>query len=126
VPSKPRLVLAVVVIAAAIAAILSPAQVGEALGRVATTPSEAINLRASWGGTLLGIGAAIGWARTETRGRLVLSLLMWIMVGIGSARALGFVLDGSPDRLQWVWLAAEIVIAVVCAWLLRRPHAATA
>jgi hypothetical protein len=118
-----RVVLAVVVIAAAIVAIAAPVEVGRALGRTASSSSEMINLRASWGGALLGIGAAIGWARTETRGRLVVSLLMWLMVGIGLARAVGFVLDGSPDRLQWLWLAAEIVIASVCAWWLRRPAA---
>lgn len=123
-PSLPRLVLALVVIAAAVAAILSPVAVGEALGRpAATTPSEMINLRASWGGALLGVGAAIGWARTETRARLVVSLVLWMMVGIGLARVVGLLLDGSPDRLQWLWLGAEVVIAAGCAWWLRRPGA---
>jgi len=117
-------VLAFVVIAAAIVAIASPVEVGRALSRTATTSSEMINLRASWGGALLGIGAAIGWARTETRTRLAVSLVMWLMVGIGLARAVGFVLDGDPDRLQWLWLGAEIVIAAACAWWLRRPIAA--
>lgn len=121
-PSKLRLALAIVVVVAAVAAILSPAAVGEALGRVATTASETINLRASWGGTLLGIGAAIGLAQTATRGRLIVSTIMWIVAGIGIARALGFVLDGGPDVLQWVWLVAEIVIVAGCAWWLRRPR----
>lgn len=116
-----RGLLAFVVIAAAIVAIASPVEVGRALGRTATTSSEMINLRASWGGALLGIGTAIGWARTETRGRLAVSLVMWLMIGIGLARAIGFVLDGDPDRLQWLWLAAEIAIAGACAWWLRRP-----
>ena len=108
----------------AVAAILSPVAVGEALGRSASTSSEMINLRASWGGTLLGLGAAIGLARTETRGRLLLSVLLWVIAGIVVARAVGFVLDGSPDGLQWVWLIAEIAIVAVCAWLLCRPRAA--
>lgn len=114
---------ALIVIAAAIAAIASPVEVGEFLGRPAATSSEMINLRASWGGALLGVGLAIGWAQRQTRAQRVVSWLMWLMVGIGLARAVGFVLDGSPDRLQWVWLGAEIVIAVVCAWWLRRRSA---
>jgi hypothetical protein len=123
VPSKLRIALAIVVGVIAVVAIFSPAAVGESLGRVATTNPEKINLRASWGGTLLGIGVAIGLAETAARGRLVVSTLMWIMAGIGIARAIGFVLDGGPDALQWVWLVAEIVIFAVCAWLLRRPVA---
>jgi hypothetical protein len=121
VPSKLRIALAIVVVGAAVVAILSPTAVGEALGRVATTAPEKINLRASWGGTLLGIGAAIGLAQTATRGRLILSSVMWVVAGIGIARALGFVLDGGPDVLQWVWLVAEIAIVAVCLWWLRRP-----
>jgi hypothetical protein len=126
VPSKLRLALALVVIGAAAFAIFSPVQMGEALRREATTSSEMINLRATWGGTLLGIALAIGWARLETRGRFLLSVLMWIVAGIGIARVIGFVLDGGPDRLQWIWLVAEIVIVVVLAWLLhgRRTSAA--
>ncbi len=126
VPSKPRAALAVVVMAMAVVAIFSPVQVGEALGREATTPSEAINLRATWGGTLLGIGAAIGLARSETRVRLLLSVLMWITAGIGIARAIGFVLDGGPDQLQWSWLVAEIAIVLVLAWLLHGRRTAAA
>lgn len=119
-----RRVLALVVIAAALVAIASPAAVGEALGRPASTPSEAINLRASWGGALLGIGLAVGWARTDSRARRIVSWVMWLMIGIGLARAVGFVLDGRPDRLQWVWLGAEVAIAAGCAAWLRRPSAA--
>ncbi len=119
-PLRPA--IAVVVLGAAVIAIFSPVEVGEVLGRTATTPSEMINLRATWGGTLLGLGLAIGLARTETRGRLLLSLLMWVMLGIGLARAVGFVVDGSPDGLQWVWLAAEIAIAAGCGgWLRAHP-----
>jgi hypothetical protein len=36
-----------------------------------------------------------------------------------AARTLGFLLDGSPDGRQWLWLTLEIVIAVGCAIGLR-------
>ena len=112
--------LALVVIAVALVAIASPAEVGELLGRPAKSSSETINLRATWGGALLGVGLAIGWARHETRARRIVSWVMWLMVGIGLARAVGFVLDGDPDRLQWIWIVAEVLIASGCAgWLLR-------
>ncbi|MSP62017.1 MAG: hypothetical protein EXR72_17135 [Myxococcales bacterium] len=44
------------------------------------------------------------------------------MAGIGIARAIGFGLDGQPDALQWMWLAAEAAIVVGCAIALRVIH----
>jgi len=42
------------------------------------------------------------------------------MVGVGSARVLGFVVDGSPDGRPWIWLVAEILIVATASVLLRR------
>ncbi len=111
-------------VAVAVVAIASPAEVGELLGRpAASTSSEMINLRASWGGALLGVGLAMALLSTRSSTDVVISLLLWAMVGIGVARAIGFVVDGSPDGWQWVWLGAEIAIAAGCAWWLRRRRA---
>lgn len=118
----PRAVLGLLLVAAGVYLALSPLLVAAALGRPHETTSQMINLRASWGGTLIGIGAFAAWLPAlRPWPRAVLGLIMWGMIGIGLARATGFVLDGHPDTLQWVWLIAEVTIAAGCAlWLRKR------
>ncbi|NUP08324.1 MAG: DUF4345 family protein [Polyangiaceae bacterium] len=117
---RTRFVSGILIAAIGAALVFSPAVVGEALHRPAATQPEMINLRATWGGSLLGIGAFVAWLpAAKPWPRFVLGLLMWAMAGIGVARAIGFVLDGGPDTLQWVWLIAEIAIAAGCAVALR-------
>ena len=100
----------------------SPLTVAAALGLPHDTSSQAINLRATWGGSMLGLGAFVLWLRgLRPMRRALLGLLLWFMAGVGLARAVGLVLDGSPDRLQWVWMGAEVLIATACALALRRP-----
>lgn len=98
-----------------------PLVTAEALARPSGEPTQLINLRASFGGTLLGLGAFVAWwPAVKPWRRTFLGLLMWAMAGVGLARLLGFVLDGSPDGRQWIWLVAEILIVATCAVLLRR------
>ncbi len=103
---------------------LSPLRVAEALHRPHDTAPQMMNLRASWGGSLAGIGAFVAWlpallGARRPRRAVVLGLLLCSMAGIGGARALGFALDGSPDALQWVWLSAEAALVVGCGLALR-------
>jgi hypothetical protein len=99
----------------------TPGLVRDALGRTPATPSDWINLRATFGGTLVGLGVFLiwlpGWSPWQ---RTVQGLLLWSMAGIGIARLIGFLLDGSPDTRQWIWLVAEIVIVAVTGFLLYR------
>ena len=98
-----------------------PLVTAEALGRPHGEPTQLINLRASFGGTLLGLGAFLAWLpASRPYKRAVLGILMWAMAGIGAARLLGFAIDGSPDGRQWIWLVAEVLIVATCAILLRR------
>jgi hypothetical protein len=119
-----RKILVVVGIAlAAFGAYLSifPLVTAEALGRPHGEPTQLINLRASFGGTLLGLGAFLAWLpAVQPWKRTIVGLLLWAMAGVGAARLLGFVLDGAPDGRQWIWLIAEILIVITCAILLRR------
>jgi hypothetical protein len=106
--------LAVVIAGAVLAC--SPRFVADLLGRPSDTPTRMINLRASWGGTLAGLGAFVAWLPAVTPWwRTVVGLLMWAMAGIGAARLLGFALDGSPDTRQYIWIVAEVGIVVGCA-----------
>lgn len=106
---------------------LTPLDTAAALGKPHETSSQLINLRASWGGPMLGLGAFVAWLPAlQPWPRTVIGLLGWAMVGIGVARTIGFVLDGSPDGRQWLWLWLEIGIAIACAighrvYMRRRP-----
>ena len=111
-----QLALGLALVAAAVYLVLSPVVVADALGKPHDTPQRMINLRASWGGTLLGIGAFVAWLPALTpRWRTIVGLLMWAMAGIGAARLVGFAIDGSPDTRQFIWITAEVAIVIGCA-----------
>lgn len=96
---------------------LFPLVTAQALGKPADTSTQLINLRASWGGTLMGLGAFVAWLpAVKPWGRAFVGLLMWAMAGVGIARLLGFALDGSPDGRQAIWITAEVAIVIAC-WL---------
>jgi hypothetical protein len=99
---------------------MTPLETAAALGKPHDTSTQLINLRASWGGPLLGLGAFVAWLPAlKPWPRTLLGLLAWAMVGIGAARGVGFILDGGPDRRQWLWMTLEVVIAIGCAIGLR-------
>ena len=108
-----RLVIGLSLVAVGGVLALSPLVVADALDRPHETSGQMINLRASWGGVVIGIGAFVAWLpRFTPRARTVLGLLTWSMAGVGAARALGFALDGEPDTRQLVWISAEAVIVI--------------
>jgi hypothetical protein len=101
--------------------VAAPGLVRDALGRTPVTPSDWINLRATFGGTLVGLGAFLVWLPAwRPWQRTVLGLLLWSMTGIGLARIVGFALDGSPDQRQHIWLVAEVVIVAASGFVLYR------
>jgi hypothetical protein len=99
----------------------SPLTVARVLGRAHETSSQMINLRATFGGTIMGLGLFIAWLPAlQPWRRSGLGLVAALMAGIFAARLVGFTLDGHPDRLQWFWLIAEAVITIGCTIMLRR------
>ena len=118
---RTRIVLGLVVVVLGACLALSPAWIAARLGTIPKTESDVINLRASYGGTLMGVGAFVAWLPARRPWvRAVLGLLGWAMAGIGLARLLGFVLDGNPDSRQFLWIIAEAVLVVGCAFAIRR------
>jgi hypothetical protein len=125
-PRRARLVLGIAIALAGLVLTFLPLEVAAVLNRAPKTSPEMINLRASWGGTLMGLGAFVAWLEAvKPWRRFGLGLLGWAMAGIGLARLIGFVLDGGPDTLQWVWLTAEIILAAGCAFGLRKLAASS-
>ena len=99
---------------------LNPLVVAGALDRPHATSTQMINLRASFGGTLAGIGAFIAWLPAgKPYLRALLGLVLWSMAGIGIARVIGFVLDGSPDARQILWISAEALLVAGSGYGLR-------
>jgi len=116
-----RRVLGLVIVAVGAYLVANPRVVADALALPHDKPTQWINLRASWGGALLGLGAFVAWLPALRPWlRSVLGLLGWAMAGIGLARLVGFVVDGSPDTRQYIWITAEVLIAASCAVIIRR------
>ena len=116
-----QIVIGVALVAFGAYLALNPLAIAETLGVPATKSTELINLRASYGGTVMGLGAFVAWLPAAKPWlRAVLGLVMWAMAGIGLARLVGFALDGSPDGRQVLWIVAEVVLVVGCALGLRR------
>jgi Domain of unknown function (DUF4345) len=121
-----RFVVGLAVVAAGIYLALSPVLVADTLGKPHDTPTRLINLRASWGGSLAGLGAFIAWVPGfSPRWRALVGVLMWAMAGIGAARLVGFAIDGSPDTRQYIWITAEVAIVIACATTLYLKRART-
>ncbi|CAN5874662.1 hypothetical protein BH11MYX3_BH11MYX3_07450 [soil metagenome] len=100
--------------------VMSPLTLASVLDRPHDTSSQLINLRASWGGPVLGLGALLIWIPAlRPWPRTVLGVLLWSMAAVGLARAIGFMLDGDPDTRQWIWLTLEVVIVIGAAIGLR-------
>lgn len=120
---RTQLVIGLAVAAIGLYLVGSPYQVAYWIGLPHDTTSRVINLRASWGGTVLGLGAFIAWLPAlRSWSRTLVGLLMWAMAGIGLARLIGFAADGNPDDRQLVWITAEVAIVIAGALVLRRMN----
>jgi hypothetical protein len=119
--STMRVGLGVLVAALGVVLVFSPGWVRDTFARPAETIGQKINLRATFGGAIAGLG---GWvihaSALRPVGVLVAKGLLWLMSAVAAARVVGFVLDGQPDGLQWTWLVAEVLIAGGAIFYLRR------
>lgn len=116
-----RIATGLILLAVGVVLVFVPLEVAEALQRPARTSSEIINLRASFGGSVAGLGVfALACDALRPWRRSIATLVLCTMATVGAARAIGFVLDGAPDRLQWVWLIAEVLLVAASGAYLYR------
>lgn len=114
-------VVGLVIVAVGFYLVASPYQVAYWLGKPHDTTSQVINLRASWGGAVVGIGAFVAWLPALRPWlRAFVGLVMWTMAGVGIARLIGFAFDGDPDDRQLIWITAEAALVIGGALALRR------
>lgn len=91
-------------------------------GGVPSTTSGLIDMRATYGGMSLAIGAwlAVAAYKSEWVTAGLLSVL-FIMIGMAASRLIGIVVDGSPNPTMWIYLGVEIVAACALLLALRKP-----
>jgi hypothetical protein len=119
-----QIVVGSILVAAGCVLVAAPGLTRDMLTRTPKTPSDWINLRATFGGTLVGLGVFIAWLPAwRPWRRTVIGFLLWSMAAIGLARLVGFVVDGSPDTRQLIWVVAEIAIVAISIVMLRRFNA---
>lgn len=96
-------------------------------GAIPTTTSAVIDMRATYGGVVLGLAVMFGLcARKEAHILIGLQGVLAVMTGLATSRTLGIIIDGSPNHIMFVQLASEIVIAVLALAVLRVAGGKTA
>ena len=100
---------------------LFPAEMAEFVtGGSPSTASGLIDLRSTYGGMSMGIGALFAFAaRDASLHRIGLRGVLAVMLGMGGARAIGIVVDGNPNAWMFVYLALEVGMAGASGWALR-------
>lgn len=89
-------------------------------GSAPESTSGLIDMRATYGGLCLAIGLAFAlFARNDATVRKGLVILTIVIACMAAGRTLGFVLDGDPNTLMVLYLAAELLIVALALWALR-------
>lgn len=92
-------------------------------GSAPTTPSGMIDMRATYGGMSLAIGALLlFFSSRDDMTRVGLATVMTIMLGMAFGRLIGIVLDGGANAIMYVYLFLEIAMALLAVVLIQRQR----
>lgn len=82
------------------------------------TASGIIDLRATYGGMSISVGVII-LILAAHGDNLSLALLVTaiVLLAMAAGRVLGIILDGSPNAIMYVYLAAELAVSGIALWL---------
>ena len=87
------------------------------------------DVRATYGGFQLGMGAFLVWASLDvSRVRAALLLMVLSIGAVGLSRAIGLTLDGSPNAFHTLGLITEVSLTALTLFVLSRvqtPSSAT-
>ena len=82
---------------------------------VPSSTSAFIDMRATYGGMSIGAGIILALlARNASTINIGVIALFLLMVCMASTRTIGIFVDGDPNVVMYVYLALEIVVAVLC------------
>lgn len=90
-------------------------------GAAPSTPSGAIDMRATYGGPALGLGIFFALAAAQQRWlRPALLTSMLVVACIAAGRIVGIAIDGEPNGFMVTFLVLEVASVVLYALALRR------
>ena len=88
-------------------------------GKVSTR-SELIDLRATYGGMMIGLGLLLFiLANNVSTIKVGLLAVFILMLCMALGRIIGIVIDGEPNQLMYIYLSLEL-LACALSWLLLR------
>lgn len=88
-------------------------------GGIPATSSGMIDLRATYGGMSLAIGVLLFiFANRRDLASIGLVTVVAIMLGMAGGRLIGMIIDGDANQVMYVYLALELVMAVLAGALI--------
>ena len=118
--------VAVVFAVYGLAFVAAPAPLSQFVtGAAPATASGLIDMRATYGGMSVAVGALL-WvsaSRPSSR-RIGLLGVLLLLLGMAGGRAVGLICDGPANAMMVAYLLLELAGAALAAWLLRRPDEA--
>jgi hypothetical protein len=100
--------------------LLAPEWMTDPTGFGPLTPNGKTDVRATYGGFQLGAGAFVLWAAADaSRVRLALVLQVLTIGAIAVSRAIGILIDGSPNATLVFALVSEIALTAIGLLALR-------
>lgn len=105
-----------------LAGLLAPQEMLAGAGVVIAPDSSTIDLRATYGGAMLGFTLFLATCIGGTRVRVGLAAVFFLTLGALVGRLIGLAVDAGP-ALMWQLAIVEAVWSVLAAWLwLRYPR----
>ncbi len=86
-----------------------------------STASGLIDMRSTYDGLSIAVGCLmLSFARNAGTLKLGLQSVFIVLLCMAVTRMLGMIIDGNPNNLMYVYLAAELVLSIVAILLFRR------
>jgi hypothetical protein len=92
---------------------------GLVTGGTPATSSGLIDMRSTYGGMSIAMGIVLALlAQRDNTLRTSIVALLVVMVAMATTRVAGFVIDGLPNSVMYIYLALESITGGLClAWL---------
>ena len=103
----------------ALAYFFMPAQMSGLLGIQLTQPSAIGDVRASYGGLIIGLAIFLWLCANPTHARTGVRLLLLAIVGLMTGRLFGILVDGPTNTAGLLLLGIEISTTIACLLALR-------